>query len=112
MSEPKIADGIGTVWIVWHDEYPPDGGNPVFLAAYDEKHAEQSAKALVDIIKRAGATGQVVASPVLLWPSVTWDGVAGARTCRVEPSVVAGMVYCTTCRGTWDQSLGVIGCTS
>jgi hypothetical protein len=57
----------GCVWIVWRDEYPPDGGSPEFLAAFDGANAEKSANALVDIIKKSNAPGQVRASPVHLW---------------------------------------------
>lgn len=71
-------NGIGTIWIVWRDEHPPDGGKPEFLAAYDGIHAEEQAFALVQLIKRCCPSGQVVASPVQLWPLVKAGPFRGA----------------------------------
>jgi hypothetical protein len=64
----EIGPGLRDIWVVWRDEHPPDGGNPVFLAAYDGPNAKESAFALVEMLKRAGAYGQIRPSSVPLWP--------------------------------------------
>ena len=68
MAEPVIGAGIRTVWIVWHDDRPPDGGHAQFLAVYDGDQAEASAKALVELIERINVSGRVQASPAPVWP--------------------------------------------
>jgi hypothetical protein len=64
----EISDGIKTIRIVWRDCYPPDGGHAEFLAAYDGDTAAETAKAVVELLKKAGVPDNIQASPVKLWP--------------------------------------------
>jgi len=79
MSEAMLGRGIADVWIVWSQEYDRSD-DPQFLAAYDGKHAQEQAGALVAIIKKAGTYCHVSASAVPLWPIVRTESrqVTGA----------------------------------
>jgi hypothetical protein len=62
-----FSEGVGSVWIVFAQEYDRSGG-PVFLAAYDGDKAAEQAAALVQIIHKAGCYREVIPARVPLWP--------------------------------------------
>ena len=62
------------IWIVYTQGYPPDRSPPTFLAAYDGEEAEQSAAALVELVRKAEPGGEVLMTGVPLWPTLKSDG--------------------------------------
>lgn len=64
------TDGGGMIWVVYKRNYDGSGA-PVFLAAYDGQTAELSARALIELVERAGADGAIEAVAVPLWPLLT-----------------------------------------
>ena len=67
MSAIEVGSGISKIWVVMAIEHDHSGDTEL-LAAYDGEHGEEQAKALISLIKQAGATKLVTARPVDLWP--------------------------------------------
>lgn len=71
-QRPGIGQGLRLVWVVLAQEHD-HSGPPQLLAAYDGEYAESSAIALVELIKRAGSSLNIVHAPVPLWPLLVGD---------------------------------------
>ena len=61
----EIGAGLRKIWIVWRRD---SEGPPNFLAAYDGERAQESAVALVDLLKRTRAPGEVSMAAIEVWP--------------------------------------------